>query len=128
MVLRFCRSKLLNGLVQELRLNIDKIVFCTDSKVVLGYIQNESRRFYVYVANRIKIIRSISDPFQWRYVDTSVNPAHSATRCRPAKQLIMSSWFDGPDFLRHPPSPLVNCPKILQSMTLKFDQKLLHFL
>ena len=80
--------------------------------MVLGYIQNESRRFYVYVANRIQIIRSISDPSQWKYVDTSVNPADSAARCRPFKQLIMSSWFDSPNFLRHPPSPLVSCPEI----------------
>ena len=71
--------KAVKSIVQELRLNVDELVFYTDSKMVLGYIQNESRRFYVCVANRIKIIRSISDPSQWRYVDTSVNPEDSAT-------------------------------------------------
>jgi len=29
----------------------------SDSKIVLGYISNESRRFYVYVSNRVKRIR-----------------------------------------------------------------------
>ena len=44
-------------ITHELRLNVDEIVFYTDSRVVLGYIQNESRRFYVYIANRIQIIQ-----------------------------------------------------------------------
>ncbi|CAB4027867.1 Hypothetical predicted protein, partial [Paramuricea clavata] len=72
-------------ITRELRLNIDEIVFYTDSRVVLGYIQNESRRFYVY----------------WKYVETSHNPADIATRGKPAKQLVASSWFNGPEFLRN---------------------------
>jgi hypothetical protein len=88
-------------ITRELRLNIDEIVFYTDSRVVLGYIQNENRRFYVYVANRVQIIRSISDPSQWKYVETTHNPADIATRGKPAKQLVESSWFDGPEFLRN---------------------------
>ena len=36
--------------------NIDSITFYPDSKVVLGYIQNESQRFHVYVANRVQAI------------------------------------------------------------------------
>ena len=32
---------------QEIDIEIDEATFYTDSKVVLGYIQNESRRFYV---------------------------------------------------------------------------------
>ncbi len=111
-------------ITHELRLNVDEIVFYTDSRVVLGYIQNESRRFYVYIANRIQIIRSISDPSQWRYVGTGVNPADIATRCKPAKQLMASSWFDGPNFLRQLPSPLIGCPElVLLLMILKFDLK-----
>ncbi|XP_028407516.1 uncharacterized protein LOC114530125 [Dendronephthya gigantea] len=88
-------------ITRELRENIDEIVFHTDSKVVLGYIQNESRRFYVYVANRVQIIRNISDPSQWRYVETTNNPADIATRGKPAKQLKKSSWFNGPEFLHN---------------------------
>jgi hypothetical protein len=69
--------------------------------VVLGYIQNESRRFYVYVANRVQIIRIILDPSQWKYVETTHNPADIATRGKPAKQLVASSWFNGLEFLRN---------------------------
>ena len=46
-------------IMREMDVEIDKATFYTDSKVVLAYIQNESRRFYVYVANRVQLIRKI---------------------------------------------------------------------
>lgn len=39
--------------LKEIDIKIDDVVFYTDSKVVLGYIQNDSRRFFVYVASRV---------------------------------------------------------------------------
>ena len=88
-------------ITRELKLNVDRIVFYSDSKVVLGYIHDESRRFYVYVANRVQIIRSASKPWQWKYVDTNDNPADIATRGKTPKQLMTSSWFTGPEFLKY---------------------------
>ncbi|XP_043209382.1 uncharacterized protein LOC122374611 [Amphibalanus amphitrite] len=43
-------------------------VFWTDSKVVLGYIYNESKRFHVFVSNRVQQIRQATRPTQWRHV------------------------------------------------------------
>lgn len=40
-------------IIKELDLKLDTITFYTDSKVVLGYIHNQTRRFYVYVNNRV---------------------------------------------------------------------------
>jgi hypothetical protein len=37
--------------LKELTIEVNEVVFYSDSKVVLGYIQNEKRRFYSYVAN-----------------------------------------------------------------------------
>ena len=100
-------------IIRELQLNINEVVFYTDSKVVLGYIQNEKRRFYVYVANRVQLIRSISHPSQWRYVDTLINPADIATRGKSAKQTVKSSWFNGPEFLWNtPPSQTTSNPEL----------------
>jgi len=73
--------------------------FFTDSRVVLGYIQNESRRFYVYVCNRVQRIRKSSGPEQWNYVPTGLNPADIASRSIPANALGSSPWLKGPDFL-----------------------------
>ncbi|XP_077119086.1 uncharacterized protein LOC143775127 [Ranitomeya variabilis] len=52
----------------EMDLEIKEVEFYTDSKVVLGYICNETRRFYVYVSNRVLRIRRSTEPTQWHYI------------------------------------------------------------
>ena len=86
-------------LLEELSVPIDEVVLYTVSKVALGYIQNDTRRFYVYFANRVQIIRSVSDPSQWRYVDTALNPVDLATRGIATENLKDSNWLQGPKFL-----------------------------
>ena len=74
--------------------------FWTDSRVVLGYIHNEAKRFHVYVANRVQQIRDLTDPNSWFYVETNSNPADEASRGLTARQLVESSrWLTGPEFL-----------------------------
>ncbi|XP_055998874.1 uncharacterized protein LOC130047578 [Ostrea edulis] len=80
----------------ELDLDLNQVTFFSDSKVVLGYINNETKRFHVYVRNRIDKIRRISKPAQWRYVPTGLNPADEATRSIPARNLQESLWLNGP--------------------------------
>ena len=74
--------------------------FWSDSKIVLGYINNEARRFHVYVANRVQQIRDLSQPSSWMYVESDENPADDATRGLTAKELMVKSrWLTGPEFL-----------------------------
>ena len=74
--------------------------FWTDSKVVLGYISNESRRFHIFVANRVQQIRDHSSPSQWRYVKSNDNPADMSSRGVTAEEFSKSStWINGPSFL-----------------------------
>ena len=75
--------------------------YWTDSRVVLGYISNDSKRFHVFVGNRVQQIRDGSDISQWRYVNTSVNPADEGSRgVSPEDFLAKSKWLHGPDFIR----------------------------
>ena len=74
--------------------------FWTDSKVVLGYIHNESRRFHVYVANRVQQVRGHTSADQWRYVKSQENPADLASRGLSVMELKDSRlWWSGPSFL-----------------------------
>ena len=89
--------------------------FHTDSKVVLGYINNQTKRFYTYVANRIHRIRAFTTPDQWSYIVTDKNPADLATRSVAASAMHGSPWLLGPSHLLkseepHPETtfPLVN--------------------
>lgn len=90
---------------EEIDLPLDSVTFFTDSKVVLGYICNQSRRFYVYVNNRVQRIRQSTTPEQWRYVPTDLNPADYGSRSVPASQLGNTSWLTGPSFLLSPKPP-----------------------
>ncbi len=69
---------------------------------MLGYIQNTSRRFYVYVANRVAQIRSSTKPEQWYHVGSDLNPADLGTRFIPATTLPHTNWFSCPEFLQQP--------------------------
>ena len=73
--------------------------FWTDSKIVLGYIQNESARFHTYVANRVEQIHQATKPEQWHHVSTEENPADHVSRGLSTADLATSSWFSGPSFL-----------------------------
>lgn len=39
------------------------------------------------------MIRNVSEPNQWRYIDTAINPADLATRCVAAAKLTESRWI-----------------------------------
>ena len=77
-------------------LSIESVTFYSDSRVVLGYIHNEKKRFFTYVANRVQKIRTVSSPHQWNYVPSELNPADSGTRSITAQNLQSSSWVAGP--------------------------------
>lgn len=83
----------------EIDIELQAIRFFTDSRIVLGYIHNSSRRFYTYVANRVARIRGSTDPKQWQYVLTDKNPADQGTRPISAAHLASSGWLLGPPFL-----------------------------
>lgn len=86
-------------IAKHLNFPMKDIKYHTDSKVVLGYLHNRSRRFYTYVSNRVAKIHQVSDPGQWTYVSTEHNPADIATRSLSADKLQNSMWLSGPQYL-----------------------------
>ena len=75
-------------------------VYHTDSTTVLRYISNDQRRFPVFVANRVRIIRDFSQPEQWKYIPSQLNPSDCASRGFTMDRFISSCWVQGPAFLR----------------------------
>ncbi|XP_065944078.1 uncharacterized protein [Magallana gigas] len=80
------------------QLDIDPkdIHYHTDSKVVLGYIYNRTKRFYTYVSNRVQQIHKVSSPEQWSYVPSEHNPADQSTRPIAVENMKNSPWLCGP--------------------------------
>ncbi len=97
-----------NMLREELVYGDLKEFFWTDSRVVLGYLNNEARRFHTFVANRVQKIRNSTTPQQWFHVSTNDNPADKASRGTTVDELLSSNWLVGPKFLWekeiHPPA------------------------
>lgn len=90
---------------EELNYTNLKQYFWTDSKVLLGYINNDTKRFHTFVTNRVQIIKSNTDTKEWRYIDTKNNPADHASRGLNAEELMNSNWFSGPALLREKEIP-----------------------
>ncbi|XP_028418032.1 uncharacterized protein LOC114542779 [Dendronephthya gigantea] len=103
----------------ELSLPTDQSFFWTDSTCFLRYIENTTKRFQTFVANRIATIHDASTPKQWNYVDTCSNPADDASRGVPADSLLR--WIKGSDFLTKPPGEWPKRPEDLGSTTAVLD-------
>ena len=57
-------------------------IYWTDSQVVLGYINNDTKRFHLFVANRVQLINDHTDKEEWKVVDSKNNPAdHGSKVC-----------------------------------------------
>ncbi|VDI68331.1 Hypothetical predicted protein [Mytilus galloprovincialis] len=81
--------------MDNLDLHIDTVKFYTDSKVVLGYISNETRRFFIYVANRVEKIRNLALQVNGIMYQLTVIPQTSGTRSVPAHEIHSSEWLLG---------------------------------
>lgn len=119
--------KMSDMLKSQLRMEIHDEWFWTDSQIVLAYVNNDARRFHVFVANRITRIKQSTNAGQWCYVETSENPADHASRGLSASELSTTNWFTGPRFLwerdlvpkkSHPTVVTVDDPEVKQSKVL----------
>ncbi|XP_033099343.1 uncharacterized protein LOC117102987 [Anneissia japonica] len=61
-------------------LNIKEVCYWTDSQAVLKYLQSDTRRFKMFVANRVSTLLDLTKVSQWRYVRRADNPADEASR------------------------------------------------
>ena len=96
-------------IVQDLKLDPSDVFLYSDSKVVIGYLQNSSRRFSRYVTRRVGLILKSFPSSQWKYVSTDDNPGDIASRPQNLSSLSESCWFRGLAFLwldKEPDTPV----------------------
>ena len=83
---------------------MESVYAWTDSAVVLGWLKTSPSHVKVYASHRVKNILRKIPVHQWRYVDTSHNPADLASRGIAPKGLVDSNlWWSGPPWLSLPP-------------------------
>ena len=67
----------------------------------LGYINNNTKNFKIFLANQIQHMHEGSNISQWRYVPSKVNPADDVSHGLDANNTSSSKWFKGPELLWH---------------------------
>ncbi|XP_046549788.1 uncharacterized protein LOC124259655 [Haliotis rubra] len=97
-------------LLNQLDMEIDEVSYYTDSTTVLHYINNEAKRFPVFVANRVRLIRDYSQPSQWKFIDFRTKLADIASRGMSIGQFLHAdTWLHGPKFLHAHESEWPDC-------------------
>ena len=94
-------SRLYKTIVDECRLQFEKVIFFTDSMIVLTWIRSQSRGFKPFVSNRVAEIQTNCDPSTWQHIPSEHNVADDLSRGIPAKELE-KRWQKGPELLNQP--------------------------
>ncbi|XP_044760886.1 uncharacterized protein LOC123318341 [Coccinella septempunctata] len=119
--------RLAKSIIEEIEYSVRNIYYWTDSLVVLQQIRSVSRRFPVFVANRLGEIHENSEISQWHWVPSELNVADMATK--ESRNFDFSIWLSGPKFLEMPaeewpPEPNVsieiNCVVVDDSVENRF--------
>ena len=120
-----CAARLDKLVRKEIDLDLKSSVLRTDSSCVLGYLNNTTKRYQTFVANRVATIRETTESTQWRYVPSDQNPADDASRGLSADALLnCKRWVNGPQFLWGPD----DCwpTQLLTTLTINEDPELKH--
>ena len=97
--------RLVQTVGQVLGIDKSRWVFWSDSMDVLYWIRGQSRKFKPFVANQVGEIQASTNPEQWRYVPTKLNPYDILTRGLSVSALAEEDrWWNGPAFLNQDPS------------------------
>ena len=86
------------SVLEQLKFRVNKTYFWTDSQITLKYIKNESKRFPIFVMNRLHEIRANSDTTEWNYVPGEMNPADHRTTF--SQLMSQTNWMDRPKCLK----------------------------
>lgn len=72
----------------------------TDNTIALHWINKPLYRLKLYVANRVKKIKELTDTSRWQHIRTHENPADLISRGMSADDILTSQlWWHGPEWL-----------------------------
>ncbi|GFS91367.1 integrase catalytic domain-containing protein [Trichonephila clavipes] len=103
-------TRLAASVKNDLNLPDVRIYYLTDPMTALAWIQR-TRDWGVFVSNRVKEIRNLSDVSSWEHVPSEKNFADILSRGCSAQQIVYLRWWEGPSWLSESP---VQCPRSKQ--------------
>ncbi|XP_033317511.1 uncharacterized protein LOC117215221 [Bombus bifarius] len=117
---------------------ISRIVYWTDSTIVLHWIRSSPHTLKTFVTNRVAEIQTKTNISDWRHEPTDDNPADLISRGQTPKEFLCPSiWKNGPRWLLQSenywpvwsPAPVEDLPEQRKTICLKTninDNTLLH--
>ncbi|XP_055841551.1 uncharacterized protein LOC129908806 [Episyrphus balteatus] len=92
-------AKLWTRVEAMLSLDVEQVIFWTDSEITLHWIKTHPSTLTTFVANRVSDIQEWAQKVSWRHVPTKQNPADILSRGCNVEEINASIWFKGPQFL-----------------------------
>nr|XP_022908285.1 uncharacterized protein LOC111419670 [Onthophagus taurus] len=94
-------TDLVNKVRTALNLEIKRVVYWTDSSVLIGWLGTDPSKLHTFVGNRIARILDLSRASDWRYVSTEHNPADPVSRGIDSGALAdLTIYWCGPVWLK----------------------------
>jgi len=94
-------SRLAKTILEESRFNFSRIIYFSDSLVVLAWIQGQTRCYKPFVSCRVGEIQSSSEPSEWLHCPTQLKVADDITKGITVEEM-QERWLNGPEFLQLP--------------------------
>lgn len=91
-------ARLSKTIIDQSCYKFEKVIYFTDSMIVISWLANSARNLKPFVAARIGEIHSISEPSQWRHLSREYNIADYITHGVTIEKLV-GEWSNGPNFL-----------------------------
>ena len=91
-------ARMYKSITEEMRLEIEKVVFFTDSMITLQWIKSSARVYKPFVSSRVGEIQTLTDPSTWKHIPGETNVADKVSRGIAVNEL-MGEWMCGPKFL-----------------------------
>ncbi|XP_036148442.1 uncharacterized protein LOC118647506 [Monomorium pharaonis] len=98
--LELCRALTLVRLYKEacanFGLEFDRVIFWSDSSIVLYWIKKNSQSLKVFEANRVAEIQTVGNAAEWRHVGSKDNSADALSRGQLPNDFVKNqTWFHG---------------------------------
>ncbi|XP_068987466.1 uncharacterized protein [Bombus flavifrons] len=94
-------ASLMSLIKKSLTINVSRIVYWTDSTIVLQWIKSSPHTLKTFVANRVAEIQTKTNIDDWRHVPTNDNPADLISRGQTPKEFLRPTiWKNGPEWLK----------------------------
>ncbi|KFM82032.1 hypothetical protein X975_09549, partial [Stegodyphus mimosarum] len=68
-------SKLMQKVLEALKLKIDDVKLWSDSSIALAWINTSPHLLKTFVSNRVSQIQQLTSNYQWEHVSSEMNPA-----------------------------------------------------